>query len=94
MTSPNDDERPLMIVMTPAQFRAAVREAVREELATHTKPPAAMLSPRTAAELLGVTSRTVVNLLTRGELRGTRVGSSWRIRRVDVEAYLEANRAA
>jgi len=84
------------VKLSPEQLDE-LAERVAEKLAARastTKPPAAMLSPRTAAELLGVTPRTVINLLTRGSLPGTRVGSSWRIRRVDVEAYLEANRAA
>jgi len=37
-----------------------------------------------AAELLKVSTRTIYKLVNSGELPASRVGSKWRIRRVDV----------
>ena len=41
------------------------------------------------AAVLKVTSRTVLNLIRRGELRRVKVGRSTRIRLFDLERYIE-----
>ena len=43
-----------------------------------------------AAELLGVTARTVWNLVHRGELRAVRFGGSVRIDPADLRAFVES----
>lgn len=41
------------------------------------------------AKYLGVTKRTVFNLLQRSELLGFKVGKLWRFRKEDVDALIE-----
>lgn len=48
------------------------------------------LTPAEVAEQLRVSSMTVYRLIKAGELRAARIGKSYRIRGVDVDAYLEA----
>lgn len=50
------------------------------------------LSANEAGKLIGVTGKTIIRMSERGEVTGYRVGSVWRFRRSDVEAYLEARR--
>ncbi len=54
--------------------------------------PEKMLSTREAGDLLGVTSKTVIRMIESGEIPGYRVNFVWRLRRSDVEAYLEAHK--
>lgn len=49
-----------------------------------TKTP---ISTSEAAKILGVTSRTVIRLVERGEISGWRVGEVWRFNREDIEEY-------
>ena len=44
------------------------------------------------AEYLGVTQRLVYKLIDQGQLPAYKLGRVIRVRRVDAEAYLEANR--
>ena len=41
---------------------------------------------------LGVTGKTVIRMVEKGEITGYRVGNVWRFKRRDIEAYLEAHR--
>lgn len=47
------------------------------------------LAPEDAAEVLGVSRKTVREWLRRGKLRGVKVGRLWRIRESDLEAFLD-----
>jgi excisionase family DNA binding protein len=57
-------------------------------------PPAAapaipdLLSPAQAAQALGVSETDVVAVLESGELKGKRIGASWRIPRTAISDYL------
>jgi excisionase family DNA binding protein len=51
-----------------------------------------MLSTSEAGKILGVTSKTVIRMIESGELPGYRVSFVWRIKRSDIDAYLEAHR--
>jgi excisionase family DNA binding protein len=48
-----------------------------------------LLSIGEVAEYLSVTTRTVHNLLSRGELQGVKVGNRWRFDPEDVRIYLQ-----
>ena len=47
-----------------------------------------LLSPAQAAELLGVTESDVASILENGELKGKKIGATWRITRAAVEQFL------
>ena len=47
-----------------------------------------LLSPAQAAELLGVTEADVSSILESGELKGKKIGATWRIPRSAVEQFL------
>ena len=49
-----------------------------------------LYSPEEVAEHLKVTRPTVYGWLSRGKLRGRRVGDLWRITENDLTAFLEA----
>lgn len=49
-----------------------------------------ILTLRQAATRLQVSDRTVLELLSAGTLKGQKVGSQWRIRTADVDAYLNS----
>jgi excisionase family DNA binding protein len=50
------------------------------------------LSANEAGKVIGVTGKTIIRMSEKGEITGYRVGSVWRFKRGDVEAYLEAHR--
>lgn len=50
------------------------------------------LSANEAGNLLGVTGKTVIRMVEKGEITGYRVGNVWRFKRGDIEEYLEAHR--
>jgi excisionase family DNA binding protein len=49
-----------------------------------------LLTPKEAADLLAVTSKTVKEWLRRGELTGVRVRKLWRIRENDLREFIKA----
>lgn len=51
-----------------------------------------MISTSDAGKMLGVTSKTVIRMIEGGQLPGYRVNFVWRVKRSDVEAYLEAHK--
>jgi excisionase family DNA binding protein len=51
-----------------------------------------MLSTSDVGKMLGVTSKTVIRMIEGGQLPGYRVNFVWKVRRGDVETYLEAHR--
>ncbi len=48
-----------------------------------------ILSIKQAAEKLGVTDRTVQNLILRGDLHGFQVGERWKVEEEEIAAYIE-----
>jgi excisionase family DNA binding protein len=51
---------------------------------------ARFLTVQEVAELMRVSSMTIYRLINSGELPAVRVGRSFRVRDVDVDAYLES----
>ena len=46
-----------------------------------TAAPALMITPREAANIAGVSTRTITRLCERDEIRAAKLGGSWRINR-------------
>jgi excisionase family DNA binding protein len=66
---------------------------------SQTTPPAAppqaaampdLLGPAEAAKILGVSEEDVLAVLSSGELKGKRIGSSWRITRTAIDEFLKS----
>ena len=56
-----------------------------------TSPPAAsidILTPAQIAESLGVTEADVLSTLESGELKGKKIGTSWRVTRAAFDSFL------
>ncbi|EFH88951.1 helix-turn-helix domain-containing protein [Ktedonobacter racemifer] len=51
-----------------------------------------MVSTTQAGKMLGVTSKTIIRMIESGQIPGYRVNFVWRLKRSDIEAYLEAHR--
>lgn len=51
--------------------------------------PEKFLTVKEVQEMLGVSSRTVFNFIERGELKGFKIGKSWRFETSEVENYLK-----
>jgi excisionase family DNA binding protein len=51
--------------------------------------PGKLLNLKEAGEILGVTDRTVQNIIMRGELRGFQVGERWRVEESEIAAFIE-----
>jgi excisionase family DNA binding protein len=49
-----------------------------------------LLSPAEAAQALGVSEADVMTVLESGELKGKKIGASWRISRAALTAYMSA----
>jgi len=47
-----------------------------------------LLSPAEAAQILGVTETDVMAVLESGELKGRKIGATWRIPRAAITSYL------
>jgi len=47
-----------------------------------------LLSPAEAAQTLGVSEADVMTVLESGDLKGKKIGSSWRISRAALTAYM------
>jgi excisionase family DNA binding protein len=47
-----------------------------------------LLGPKEAAQILGVTEADVMAVLEKGELKGKKIGTSWRIPRAAITSYL------
>jgi excisionase family DNA binding protein len=50
------------------------------------------LNVKQVAERLGVTTRTVMNLIQRGDLEGFKVGREWRFTEADISEYEDRQR--
>lgn len=44
------------------------------------------------AKILGVSERTVLRLLAKKEIKGFKVGRSWRFAQADIDTYVEQQR--
>ena len=53
-----------------------------------------MLTVAEVAEILRVSERTIYNLLEAGDLRGVRVGRSWRIPKEALEEFIKTGGTA
>jgi excisionase family DNA binding protein len=69
-----------------------MKEGFAGGAATPTATPALpdLLSPADAARALGVSEADVTAVLESGELKGKKIGSSWRITRGALDAYLDS----
>lgn len=47
------------------------------------------MTPAEVAEVLKLAEKTVKDWLRAGKLQGVKIGKVWRVRRVDLEAYIE-----
>ena len=55
---------------------------------TGTSPPPELLGPADAAQVLGVSEADVMAVLESGELKGKKIGLSWRVSRAALTAYM------
>ena len=80
-----------LVVIDEAELAALIRREVRAALDQRVPAapePAEWLDTAGAAELLGVSGRTIRNMVARGELPEHRAGRLLRFRRCEVEALL------
>lgn len=81
-----------VVVLEADELAELVENAVRRALDARSSEPAPepseWLDTRGAAELLGVSSRTVSNYARSGALPSSRIGRLLRFRRSDLEAFL------
>lgn len=77
-----------------AAVSAAVDRAMDRWFARHGQPPppSDYLSPQEVADLLGVHRETVYAWMRDGRIRSCRAGRVRRIRRVDLEAFMNSTR--
>lgn len=47
-----------------------------------------ILTIKQVSEILGITSRSVLNLILRGDLKGFQVGERWKVEEEEVEDYI------
>jgi excisionase family DNA binding protein len=79
------------VIVTDAEtLRALIAEEVRRALEEAGQPSerSEWLDAHGAAEFLGVTTRTIRNMVRRGDLPEHRSGRLLRFRRADLEAHL------
>ncbi len=73
-------------------FGGAATPGIGAGMAPHKGVPDAdmpeLLSPKEAAQILGVTETDVLAVLEKGELKGKKIGTSWRIPRAAINSYL------
>jgi len=51
-----------------------------------------LLTTKQVQEMLGVSERTIFNFMERGDLKGFKVGRSWRFEESDIEEYINRQR--
>lgn len=51
---------------------------------------AEILTVKEAATYLSVSTKTIQRMIDRGELKASKVSNSWRIRKKDIDEYLES----
>lgn len=69
-----------VIVVTPEALRELVTGAVRDALDAMPKAAPPMMTPAQVAKRLAVCTKTVLNMISRDELKAKRVGGQWRVR--------------
>lgn len=87
----HSEARGRVVMIDVDELREMLEDAVRRGLegrAERSEPPE-WLDANGAAELLGVTPRTVRKRVASGALRASRIGKLLRIKRADVVALLE-----
>jgi excisionase family DNA binding protein len=82
-----------LLLVDPDELERRIEAAVRRGVEARPVAPQ-WLDSRGAAELLGVCTRTVRNLAKSGDLPASRLGTHWRFRRADLEAWLAGGLAA
>jgi len=50
-----------------------------------------ILTVSQVAEYLKLSEKTIRRLITSGQLKASKIGSSWRVQMIDIKNYLEAN---
>lgn len=50
-----------------------------------------LLTPEEVADYLSIAQKTVKDYLRDGKIRGIKIGRAWRVRREDLERFLEDN---
>jgi excisionase family DNA binding protein len=73
-----------VVVLSPDELRAIVRDAVVEALAANTGASTDTLPLRAC----GVSIRTLRSAIASGELTAVKTGREFRVRRVDLDAWL------
>ena len=76
-------------VGAPEHYREKLTEAPAQFQSAGRLPKALAVTLAEAGELLGVNKKTVLREIHRGHLRGLKVGSMWRVRVAELEAYLK-----
>lgn len=51
-------------------------------------PPVALMAPADVAQALGVAESDVISILETGDLKGKKIGTTWRVTRAALDAYL------
>lgn len=78
------------IVIGRCYVRAVVRSSCVVEVSVAADEPNDVLTAEEAAAYLRVSQKTIYRLVAAGKVPGTRVGRSWRFRRADLVAFLQA----
>lgn len=81
-----------MILISPDELDERIATAVARGIAKATPAASAILTREQVAELLNVHPQIVTRFVRNDGLVGMKLGSTWRFRRADVEAWL-ADRA-
>jgi excisionase family DNA binding protein len=81
-------------VLGPQATPAAAPAAAPSAAVPATPPPlpgaVALLSPAEAAQALGVTEADVLSTLEAGDLKGKKIGSTWRITQAALDDFLKS----
>ena len=80
-----------LVVIEVDVLRELIRDVVRDEQG---EAPQAneWVGTAAAANILGCHAKTAARMARRGEIPATRLGSHWRFRRADLDAYLAGGR--
>jgi excisionase family DNA binding protein len=81
-------------IVNPSQFRSVSSPVEKEREITQTLPEAdKLLKAGEVAELLQLSHSKAYNLMQRGEIPTVRMGRTVRVRRSDLEEFIEKNKA-